>query len=531
MSRSPTYPLAVSCLAMAVACLGFLPAGYAAADEYIDITLTFSPAKAQYYPGEDFSIDVTIVNLMPASEVPGDPLVNWVRVLNVSAYFSWMALGEAVLEDVSDTSSWLPPDQGGSETYTLDLAVPVSATARTYDYRIDVEYDVHTAWGNVTYSGSESYYGFVVSKSTGTSLTVAHDFLPDKASYSPGENLTFSLTVSNTLPAGVSEYDVFPCVVTNISTHFSWMAADEDVWDDLSDEVVWLSPDGTVSKTYCLDLTVPEDASESAQSYCFTIEYVEAAPWGEENRTSESQTYSDFVVSDSSGGVLGGIDGYVLYIALAAVALSAVALGAVLHHRRDSRIRAAALGVGGDGYPVLRPVPGEHLPLENGLIYLVKEMRPSTAFAMYNEAVSKGAEGMLVSREHPNRLREIYSFSAKSVIWLSRRPGDDQVDPTELSLVSLKITRFVEEHRRSVVLFEGLEYLITQNDFETVLRFVNHLHDFVLTLDCAVVIVIDPRVLSTRELALLERSARVVEPVEPVPEGPSEESEPPAERA
>jgi len=61
------------------------------------------------------------------------------------------------------------------------------------------------------------------------------------------------------------------------------------------------------------------------------------------------------------------------------------------------------------------------------------------------------------------------------------------------------------------VLVEGLEYLITQNDFETVLRFGNHLHDFVLAHDCAVILVLDPRVLSTRELALLERSARVVE--------------------
>jgi hypothetical protein len=65
-----------------------------------------------------------------------------------------------------------------------------------------------------------------------------------------------------------------------------------------------------------------------------------------------------------------------------------------------------------------------------------------------------------------------------------------------------------------VILLEGIEYIITQNDFESVLRFVNHLHDFVLAHDCAVIIVIDPRVLSTRELALLERSGRIVEPAE-----------------
>jgi len=53
------------------------------------------------------------------------------------------------------------------------------------------------------------------------------------------------------------------------------------------------------------------------------------------------------------------------------------------------------------------------------------------------------------------------------------------------------------------------------------------MHDYVLTHDCAIIVVVDPRVLSTKELALLERSARVVEPleaVEPAPQ-PSAETE------
>jgi archaellum biogenesis ATPase FlaH len=120
---------------------------------------------------------------------------------------------------------------------------------------------------------------------------------------------------------------------------------------------------------------------------------------------------------------------------------------------------------------------------------------------------------MLVVREHPNRLKQMHEFEATKILWLTRRVGVDHIDPTELSLLSLEITKFVQSMPRSVVLLEGLEYIITQNDFETVLRFVNHLHDFVLAHDCAVIIVVDPRVLSTRELALLERSARIVEPI------------------
>jgi hypothetical protein len=161
--------------------------------------------------------------------------------------------------------------------------------------------------------------------------------------------------------------------------------------------------------------------------------------------------------------------------------------------------------------PIIHTSPNEGFPIERGFVYLVKERRPSIAFAMFNEGVNHGAKGMVVTREHPNRLKQTHEFDASKLLWLTRRVGEDHVDPTELIRLSMNISKFIEGTPKTVVLIEGLEYLITQNDFETVLRFVNHLHDFVLAHDCAVIIVLDPRVLSTRELALLERSARVVE--------------------
>jgi len=539
MTRFRGPVLAGLCLATIAACCGFLPTASVAADDYLGVTFGFSPAKAQYYPGEDFSLEVTAVDLMPTPSISLDPLINWVKVVNVSAHFSWMALNEEVWTNVSETSSWLEPDQGSSETYTLNLLVPVSATAQTYDYRIDVDYMVWTDWGTWIRTTTESYRDFVVSKDTSTSLAMAFEFSPAKAAYAPGEEFTAEVTVTNALPSGVSAYDVFPCMATNVSVHFSWMAADEYVWNDLSDGDLWLSPDGTVSETYVLNLTVPEDAAETTHSYCFKVEYVEAVPWGEECCTwGTGVFYRDFAVSSDSSGILGGTVDYVPYLAAIAIVLSVGALGAALyyrHGREEGARRALAAGSGrrptvfdnghGDAYPAIRPVPGGGFPVERGLTYLVKEKRPNVAFGMFNEAVRAGAKGMLVVREHPNRLQQMYEFDAESILWLTRRTGKDHIDPTELSLVSLKMTRFVEESKRSVVLIEGLEYLITQNDFETVLRFVNHMHDYVLTHDCAIIVVVDPRVLSTKELALLERSARVVEPLEAVEPAPQPSAE------
>jgi hypothetical protein len=349
-----------------------------------------------------------------------------------------------------------------------------------------------------------------------STVNVMISFDPLKSEYCPDENFTILLTVTNILLSDEQK-------VVNVSVHFSWMPPGEYVWNDVSNESSWLEPNGVGSETYELDLAVPDDACSATYSYFFCVEYVRNTAWGNiTDYWGVGVTYRDFVVDAETLGAEseGGSVNLAPYLTFFAVVLSLGAVGAVMYYRHTGGTglpRAPGSGggaVAGEPYPVIRPLPGEQFPVEPGFLYLVKENRPRAAFSMFNEAVRHGAKGMLVAREHPNRLRQLHSFEAEKILWLTRRTGVDHIDPTELSLLNLKITKFVEGTERVVVLIEGLEYTITQNDFESVLRFVNHLHDFVLTHDCAVILVIDPRVLSTRELALLERSAKIVEPFE-----------------
>ena len=354
-----------------------------------------------------------------------------------------------------------------------------------------------------------------------STVNVIFSFDPLKPDYCPEENFTILLTVTNILL-----FDQLK--VVNASVHFSWMPPGENVWNDVSNDSSCLEPNGVGSETYELNLAVPADACSATYSYYFTIEYVKLLTWGNvTDYWGKGVTYRDFVVDAEALGAESEGESVNLapYLTFIAIVLSLGAISAVMYYRHTGG--AGTPGViatrGGieraEPYPVIRPLPGEQFPVEDGFLYLVKENRPRMAFSMFNDAVKHGAKGMLVAREHPNRLRQLHSFDAEKILWLTRRTGVDHIDPTELSLLNLKITKFVEGTGKAVVLIEGLEYTITQNDFESVLRFVDHMHDFVLTHDCAVILVIDPRVLSTRELALLERSAKIVEPFEEVDQG------------
>jgi hypothetical protein len=372
------------------------------------------------------------------------------------------------------------------------------------------------------------------SAADGAPIDISFSFEPAQPGYLPGENLSVEFMVVNTMPSGDYVYDDLAYMekVMNLSVHFSWMAPNQFTWLDVSNISSWLEPDGIGCECYYLPMVVPDGLSPATYSYYFRVEYLAHTAWGNLTYTwGSGTTYRDFVVvSSTSASVDGAPVDYGPYMALMAVVISVGALGAVLYTRsghEEGDVVAVAQAVvpeeGAGTYPLIRPMPGEHFPVERGFIYLVKEKRPRFSFEMFNEAVGHGATGMLVAREHPNRLRQMYSFEAGKILWLTRRAGVDHIDPTELSLLSLRITKFVESTQRAVVLIEGLEYMITQNDFESVLRFANHLHDFVISHDTAVIIVVDPRVLTIRELALLERSARIVEPVDSR-EGPHAEA-------
>jgi len=499
-------------------------------EEFIMVDFAFVPTKCSYAPGEEFTIEFTVTNVR---EVLSPETDYGVKVLNLSARFSWMPAGEIATYDVSAVSSWLEP--GEYEAYLFTLEVPEDAVPDTYTYVLSIDYLASTLWDDLEYTwgGDTTYRDFVValpSLPPGVDGEDALDstefvFSPGKLEYEPGDELVINISVVNTLDPGDDAFDdlAYMVKVTNISARFSWMAPGEYVWNNVSESSSWLAPDGIGMESYQLELKVPDDLEPQTYSYVLRVDYLLHTPTGNVSYVwGGGVMYRDFVVSTSSTA-RGAVD-YAPYLAAALVVLALGALGAVLYHRSQknlpAKVAAAATGAAAkdNGYPVIHAVPGEHFPVERGFIYLVKEKRPNIAFEMFNEAISKGASGMLVVREHPDRMIQMYKFDAKKILWLTRRVGKDHADPTELSLLSHKISRFVDESGRSVVLLEGLEYMITQNDFDTVLRFVDHLHDFVLAHDCAFIIVIDPRVLSTREIALLERSAKVVEPVPPPPE-------------
>lgn len=156
-----------------------------------------------------------------------------------------------------------------------------------------------------------------------------------------------------------------------------------------------------------------------------------------------------------------------------------------------------------------------------GNVYIVEERRPKTTFDLLDQALSSGYAGMVVTRDFPKKLLSEKELGNCRVLWLTNMVGESRINPTAIGILMGQVRTFIENNPRTAVVVDGLEYLISLNTYDRMLQFMHQLRDVVVTNDCIMLVPVDPRTMTQRELALMERC---MEPIVPKGEGDHDES-------
>lgn len=150
--------------------------------------------------------------------------------------------------------------------------------------------------------------------------------------------------------------------------------------------------------------------------------------------------------------------------------------------------------------------------LEKGKSYVVEESPPDLSFDAFVNILStietgcSKVTGLAISRQHPDLIRQKYGLEKTPIFWLATRAGDEVIAPTNLGIITHTMIKFIEENQCGVILLDGLEYLISNNDFIKVLKLIDQVNDHVSQSKSRLIIPVDPRALEQKELALLERN-------------------------
>jgi len=143
--------------------------------------------------------------------------------------------------------------------------------------------------------------------------------------------------------------------------------------------------------------------------------------------------------------------------------------------------------------------------LEDGKTYIVQESAPALSIEAFIELLKLGRHGLIISRTPQDEFEEQIEFSY-DFFWLAEK----------VKRIDINIFKTIEEivenmSKRSVILIERLDYLISKIGFKETLTFIQDLREITYLKKQILIISIDPRTLAQEKMRLLEKEGREIE--------------------
>ncbi|MCU0861728.1 MAG: DUF835 domain-containing protein [Methanomassiliicoccales archaeon] len=147
---------------------------------------------------------------------------------------------------------------------------------------------------------------------------------------------------------------------------------------------------------------------------------------------------------------------------------------------------------------------------ESNKFLMVKEKRPDRSYRLFLSLLASGKNGLVVTRSHPDMVREEYRIEKTPVIWLAKQPGPDRIEPANLSILHHIVTDFLHKGQSTAVIIDSLEYIMENNPPDEVMAMLFDLRDEISVSDSTLLLSIDPETMDEQHVALLEREFQAV---------------------
>ncbi|TGC10733.1 hypothetical protein CUN85_04510 [Methanolobus halotolerans] len=150
--------------------------------------------------------------------------------------------------------------------------------------------------------------------------------------------------------------------------------------------------------------------------------------------------------------------------------------------------------------------------LEPGFMYLVDCSEKGDAYSVFSYLVKQGKPGLCITRNNPENIRVKYGLSRTPFLWLSKNKNRSQqtMDPAELFRIHPTISDFINKVNDGAILMDGLEYLLLDNDFISVIKLIEQVNDTIMASDSRLILMVDPGTLDKKQFHMLKRWMRLL---------------------
>lgn len=150
-------------------------------------------------------------------------------------------------------------------------------------------------------------------------------------------------------------------------------------------------------------------------------------------------------------------------------------------------------------------IEGVRYAMKRGFSYMIAEQKPLFAYLALVDFKKAGFNPLVITRQHPSKLREKYDMGNTEIRWLTQVVGNSNLDPAKLSVIGNAMLSFIERHKNAVVFIDGLEYLLSNNSMIKVMGMLEGVMQKTVDTSSVLVVAVDKMTFEQRELAILEK--------------------------
>jgi len=147
------------------------------------------------------------------------------------------------------------------------------------------------------------------------------------------------------------------------------------------------------------------------------------------------------------------------------------------------------------------------MSLPPGHIYRLEGEPPPVFYDLFKHLVLSDLFGLVISRKPPQSIKKATGLKDTNMIWISSTPkeGINTIAPSEIGQIIQTVKEFIKRAGETIVLIDGLEFLIFENGPKMTLSALFLLSEIVMNSNARVIIPVDPTAIEPSILALIRR--------------------------
>lgn len=145
-----------------------------------------------------------------------------------------------------------------------------------------------------------------------------------------------------------------------------------------------------------------------------------------------------------------------------------------------------------------------------GSSYLLPHRNDKLSLKIFLKMTIIGYEGLLITRSSPSIIKSKIPISKNiSVNILSQESFEEFDTIPSLDSLNKKIQKFSEDNNKSIILLDGVHYLLTKFSFEQFAEYLYRIKDINAKNKSILFVRVDPQILNNQDMAVLENELQI----------------------